>query len=70
MMKEKLEKLKAELGEYGYTVSASMLFFGEALTMVLDRHDKPVLEEMKRLTAEMFEQAEAALEEAEKVQEC
>lgn len=63
-MKEMAEKFKQQLemmGPYARQISTAMVILGQAVELALNMRDTKVIEEMKKVCSEIFEQAEGAL---------
>ncbi len=59
-----LERLRAFAGPYAYQVSRAMVSLAEAVELALNSHDAAVIEEMRTVAIEVFDQADEALREA------
>ncbi len=49
------------MGPYGTHISSAMVLLGQAVEMALNLRDEKVIQEMKSVCLEIFEQAERAL---------
>ena len=61
-------KAKLERSLYAQAVVAAITHLGRTVELVMNLRDRTVLEEMRRTTADVFAQAEAALEDGRVVQ--
>ena len=55
-----LDKQKA-IGPYTATITGAMVGLGQAVALAMNLRDRPVIEEMQRVCADIFEQAEEAM---------
>ena len=61
--KEELQKALDAIPPYARTISTAMVLLGHAVELALNMRDRAVIQEMKVVCSEIFNQAEVALNE-------
>lgn len=52
---------QVKIGPYTQRITSAMVVLGEAVALAMNMRDRPVIEEMERVTADIFRQANEAL---------